>query len=66
MHLSATSLTGTDVRNPQGEDLGKIEDLMVDTNTGKVDYAVVSLWRLSRRWRQAVCRTDSGIQCRYR
>ena len=42
MHLSATSLTGTDVRNAQGEDLGKIEDLMVDTNTGEVDYAVVS------------------------
>ena len=42
MYLSATSITGTDVRNAQGEDLGKVEDLMVDTTTGNVEYAVVS------------------------
>ena len=42
MHLSSSSLSGTSVRNGKGEDLGKIEDLMVDVNTGEVDYAVVS------------------------
>lgn len=42
MHLSATSLTGTNVRNAAGDDLGKVEDLMIDTTTGEVSYAVVS------------------------
>ena len=42
MHLSSSSLTGTSVRNAAGEDLGKIEDLMVNTASGQVDYAVVS------------------------
>ena len=42
MHLSATSITGNKVTNASGEDLGKVEDLMVDTATGNVDYAVVS------------------------
>jgi hypothetical protein len=30
------------VRNAAGEDLGKIEELMVDVNTGRVAYAVLS------------------------
>jgi sporulation protein YlmC with PRC-barrel domain len=42
MQLSASSLTGTKVENAEGDDLGKIEDLMIDCATGQVDYAVVS------------------------
>lgn len=42
MHLSSSSITGNNVRNAQGEDLGKVEDLMVNTQTGQVDYAVLS------------------------
>ncbi len=42
MHLSATSLEGNKVVNHLGEDIGKIEDLMIDTNRGRVDYAVLS------------------------
>lgn len=42
VNLSATSLNGTGVRNAQGEDLGKVEDLMINTTTGAVDYAVMS------------------------
>lgn len=42
MELSATSLIGDDVKNASGDDLGKIEDLMIDTDTGRVAYAVVS------------------------
>lgn len=42
MHLSATSLNGTDVRNAKGESLGNVEDLMINTTTGAVDYAVMS------------------------
>lgn len=41
-NLSATSLVGTNVKNHQDEDLGKIEDLMIDLEAGKVAYAVVS------------------------
>jgi sporulation protein YlmC with PRC-barrel domain len=37
-----SALNGTAVRNPQGEDLGKIEDLMLDLPTGRVTYAVLS------------------------
>ena len=42
MHLSATSLEGNKVINHRGEDIGKIEDLMIDTSKGCVDYAVLS------------------------
>ena len=42
MILSATTLIGDDVRNSKGENLGKIEDLMLDTSSGEVSYAVVS------------------------
>jgi sporulation protein YlmC with PRC-barrel domain len=40
--LSSTSLVGDKVVNPRGEDLGTIEDIMVDVTTGTVAYAVVS------------------------
>lgn len=40
--LSSSTLTGDSVRNAQGEDLGDLKDLMIDTATGKVQYAVLS------------------------
>ena len=40
--MSASSLIGDKVRNSQGEDLGKIEEFMIDLNTGCVAYAVLS------------------------
>lgn len=40
--LSSSSINGDDVVNPQGEDLGHVEDLMIDTAQGKVEYAVLS------------------------
>jgi sporulation protein YlmC with PRC-barrel domain len=42
MLLSSSSLTGNDVKNPEGDKLGKIEDFMIDTNTGDVAYGVLS------------------------
>lgn len=42
MILSASSIIGDKVKNPAGEDLGKIEELMIDTKDGDVNYAVVS------------------------
>ena len=40
--LSTSTLAGDRVRNRQGEDLGTIEDFMLDMQTGKVAYAVLS------------------------
>jgi sporulation protein YlmC with PRC-barrel domain len=39
--LSADSLKGNKVKNNQGESLGDVKDFMVDTQTGKVNYAVL-------------------------
>ena len=40
--LTATTLIGDRVVNRQGEDLGKIEDFMLDPEQGRVGYAVLS------------------------
>lgn len=40
--LSSSTLSGEAVRNRKGEDLGKIEDLMIDTAAGNIVYAVLS------------------------
>ncbi len=40
--LSSTTIAGDDVRNELGEDLGKIEDLMIDLDSGRIAYAVLS------------------------
>lgn len=40
--LSATTLIGDRVMNRTGEDLGKIEELMIDLERGRVAYAVLS------------------------
>jgi len=40
--LSASTLAGDHVRNPEGEDLGKVEEIMLDVATGRVAYAVLS------------------------
>ena len=39
--LSTSTLTGTDVRNLKGENLGDIKDFMLDVETGRVLYAVL-------------------------
>lgn len=39
--LTATSIIGDNIENPQGEDLGKIDNLMINLSTGEIEYAVV-------------------------
>lgn len=39
--LTATSIVGDKVENPRGENLGKIDNLMINLNTGEVEYAVL-------------------------
>jgi sporulation protein YlmC with PRC-barrel domain len=40
--LSASTISGDDVKNPSGENLGHIKDLMIDTESGRIAYAVLS------------------------
>ena len=40
--MTADTLTGDSVVNPQGEELGHIEDIMIDVPRGRVAYAVMS------------------------
>lgn len=41
-NLTARTLMNEPVRNRQGEDLGKVEDYMLDLEQGCVEYAVLS------------------------
>src|ERR1044071_5201642 len=40
--MSAGTLTGDRVRNAAGDDLGKVEDIMLDVPSGRIAYAVLS------------------------
>lgn len=40
--MSANSLAGNSVRNSAGEDLGRINDFMIDLDNGHIVYAVLS------------------------
>ncbi len=40
--LSSTAIVGNTVKNTQGEDLGSIRELMIDPQSGRVVYAVLS------------------------
>ena len=40
--IQATSIIGSRVRNQDGENVGKIEDFVMDMETGRMAYAVLS------------------------
>ncbi len=40
--MGADTLVGNDVYNKKAEDLGDIKEIMLDMNTGKISYAVLS------------------------
>ncbi len=40
--LSASTLTGDKVKNPAGEELGTLKELMIDLDSGRIAYAVLS------------------------
>jgi sporulation protein YlmC with PRC-barrel domain len=40
--LSASTITGDNVRNLEGDDLGHIEELVIDLDSGRINYAVLS------------------------
>lgn len=41
-YLSTSTLTGDSVKNHQGESLGDLKDIMIDTTSGKISYGVLS------------------------
>ena len=40
--MGSTTLAGDSVRNPAGDDLGKVKEIMIDVPSGRVAYAVLS------------------------
>jgi len=40
--LSASTISSDRVKNAAGDDLGKIEDVMIDVDSGRIAYAVLS------------------------
>lgn len=40
--VKASSIIGTDVVNPKGDNLGDVKEVVIDPHTGRVAYAVVS------------------------
>src|SRR5437868_4180189 len=40
--ISAAKVEGTDVYNQRGDELGEVDDIMIDKISGKVAYAVVT------------------------
>jgi sporulation protein YlmC with PRC-barrel domain len=40
--ISADKVHGTDIYNRNGDNLGEVENVMIDKHTGKVAYAVVT------------------------
>ena len=41
-NLTAKTIIGDEVKNMEGETLGRVEDLMLDVEGGKIEYAVVT------------------------
>ena len=46
--LAASTLEGNKVRNIAGEDLGKVDEIMIDIPSGRVAYAVLSFGGILR------------------
>jgi sporulation protein YlmC with PRC-barrel domain len=40
-YLTASSIIGDEVYNKEDEFLGKIEDIMIDVTTGKIEYYII-------------------------
>lgn len=40
-YMKGSAVVGMDLHNRQDEDLGEVEDLMIDTKTGRIGYAVL-------------------------
>ena len=59
----ASDLIGKEVRNAQGDDLGKVQDLIVSLDTGSVPYAIIAHGGLAGVGRTKTAVTASSLQC---
>jgi sporulation protein YlmC with PRC-barrel domain len=41
--VGATDIKGTNVKNMQGQDLGQIEDVLIDPDTGQVRFVILEV-----------------------
>src|SRR5215204_1105772 len=41
-HLRSTRIIGAQVKTSSGEDVGRIEDVVINPTSGKIDFAVIS------------------------
>lgn len=48
--LAAKALIGDPVKGRRGVELGEVADILVNPETSKVDYAIVSLYQLEKQF----------------
>jgi len=69
-HFRASAIEGMVVRNEKGEDLGKVKDLVIDLQSGKVVYAALDFGGFigigdklfAVPWKAFKCETNGKIQ----
>ncbi len=42
IHMRASKLIGMSIQNPEGKGVGSINDLVIDADTGRIEYAAVT------------------------
>src|SRR5512142_2985304 len=60
--LSASTLAGDRVRNAAGENLGKVDEIMIDIPSGRVAYAVLSFGGVLRMGNKLFALPWSALQ----
>lgn len=49
--VNASSIIGTNVANPKGDNLGNIKDIIIDRHTGRIAYmGDMSIYRSNWNW----------------
>jgi len=67
--LAASTLAGDSVKNSAGEDLGKLDEIMIDIPSGRIAYAVLSFGGFLRMGNKlfavpwSVLRVDEDQKC---
>jgi sporulation protein YlmC with PRC-barrel domain len=63
--ISSEKVEGTSVVNAKGEDLGTIEEVMIDKISGQVAYAVLKYGSVLGDGRQTICFAVGRSKLRY-
>jgi uncharacterized protein YrrD len=62
--LSASTLAGDSVKNTEGDDLGKVDEIMIDIPSGRVGIRGAFVRRDFANGQQAVRRSLGSLDCR--